>query len=252
MRPRRDDDAQHITVPGAWGVPLHLRLLLPLSLEPEPKSEYSAVGSPAELREQRRRPWILEVGTVLVAWRAWTLLARGCLHSAPPTIGAKARRLSSAAAVAHVIGSASSSIAVGPIHPPQERKHERRYVRRSYCRAQVGEATATSTASGGPSGVSIVLISPLVFSPWKTPRRQLASIPQPEVIKKLNRNGGSLADSPRKSTPPITATCVASGIVTAKARNSMARASRLPPTRPLALSSSLGGPAEISMKQQPR
>ena len=212
MRPRRDDDAQHITVPGAWGVLLHLRLQLPLSLEPEPKSEYSAVGSPAELREQRRRPWTLEVGTVLVAWRAWTLLARGCLHSAPPAIGAKARRrLSSAAAVAHVIGSASSSIGVGPIRPPQERKHERQYVRWSYCRAQVGEATATSAASGGPNGVFIVLISPLVFSPWQ--RLHGVNWPlslKPEVIKKRNRNRSSLSDSPRKSTPPITATCVAS------------------------------------------
>ena len=90
-------------------------------------------------------------------------LDRGCLHSAPPTIHATARRKpNSAAAAAHVVGSASSSI--DPFAPTGEGARASA-VRRSYCRAQVGEATVTSAASGRPSSVSIGWISPLVFSP---------------------------------------------------------------------------------------
>ena len=190
-----------------------------------------------------------------MVWRAWALLARGCLrkHLAHnPCEGEEKAQLG------HCCRARCWEYAFKywrrAYSPPQERKHEHPHVQRSDCRAQVGEATIASAASGGPSSVSICWIYPLVFSP----RQRLYGVnwplsPKPEVIKKRNRNGSSLPDSPRKSPPSITAICTARGIVTAKPRNSMARASGLPPpTRPLALSSSLGSPTEISMKRQRR
>ena len=105
-----------------------------------------------------------------MVWRARTLLARGCLHTDPPTIHANARRrLSSAAAAAHAIGSAPTRTVVGLFGPTGEeaqawarsggitveRKLESRWIGQCLCWFRIG-----------------------LFVSAETPRRRSASVPQ--------------------------------------------------------------------------
>ena len=153
-----------------------------------------------------------------MAWRTRTLLARGCLHTDPPTIHADARRrLSSAAAAAHVIGSAPTRSGVVLFGPTGEGA-------RAWARPEVLLSSA-SWRAGGSGNVSVGWISALVFSS----RQKLHGAARPpslkmDVIKKRNRNGNNLAASLGKSVPPIIATGAARGIVTAEALNSMTSA----------------------------
>ena len=114
-----------------------------------------------------------------MAWRARTLLARGCLHTGPPTIHANARRrLSLAAAAAHVIGSALARTGVGLFAPTGEEA-------RAWARPEV---LLLSTSWRGDRrlccfrwiGQCLCWLDILIglFVSAKTPRRRSASVPQ--------------------------------------------------------------------------